>query len=321
MRIFLIPLSRSTKMLHCHSTLTPSATSYLNRATTWASMKWESLSQAPPDGMKRKLYVAGTRMLEKIEHQETFFKEVPSKEDAAIISTVPFMYPSALKEAQVQAEFRTIVSQRIPYHRKYMIYSALWVPVTSLFVIVPIVPNIPLFYNTYRLWSHWKAYNGAKQLDLMVKNGNIAFQPSDVLNFGLHHDPEFAVFFTGSDQLFQKRHAWMKMVEQEQQPIITESSGEITPSLAVKDNGSGLKTGSESGVGSGQRKPKTLDPMSMTDHVVHEGFLTDAETHAICTAFEHAPMMSREIKRARHQEAEKFIKAKLMDKSVRSKQA
>lgn len=66
------------------------------------------------------------------------------------------MYPSSLKEAQVHAEFKTLVDQRIPYHRKHMIYSAMWVPVTSLFTIVPLVPNIPLFYNAYRLWSHWK---------------------------------------------------------------------------------------------------------------------------------------------------------------------
>ncbi|KAF9181670.1 hypothetical protein BGZ51_005267 [Haplosporangium sp. Z 767] len=271
--------------------------------------------------MKRKLYVAGTRILEKIEYQETFFKAVPSKEDVAITTVVPFMYPSALKEAQVQAEFRTIISQRIPYHRKYMIYSALWVPITSLFTVVPLVPNIPFFYNAFRLWSHWKAYNGAKCLDLMIKNGTIEFQPSDVLNFGLHHDPEFAVFFTGSDHLSRKRYAWKKMTEQGQQPIITESSGEITPSLVAKNNGSGPESGSELGAESRQRKPKTFDPMSITDHVAHEGFLTDAEAYAICNAFVDAPMMFREIKRARYQEAEKYVKAKLMDKSAGLKQA
>lgn len=81
MRIFLIPLSRTTKVMHCHSTLLPSSTSYLNRATNFASKKWERLSQAPPDGVKRKLYSAGSKILERIEHQEVFLKEVPAKED------------------------------------------------------------------------------------------------------------------------------------------------------------------------------------------------------------------------------------------------
>jgi hypothetical protein len=38
--------------------------------------------------MKRKLYSAGSTMLEKIEHRETFFKEVPAKEDVTITTMV-----------------------------------------------------------------------------------------------------------------------------------------------------------------------------------------------------------------------------------------
>lgn len=88
MRIFLVPLSRRTHALHCHSTLAKPSTSYLNRATVFASKKWEGLAQAKPDSMKRKLYSAGTTMLEKIEHRETFFKEVPAKEDVTITTMV-----------------------------------------------------------------------------------------------------------------------------------------------------------------------------------------------------------------------------------------
>ncbi|KAG0199059.1 hypothetical protein BGX28_007603 [Mortierella sp. GBA30] len=328
MRIFLIPLSRTAKALHCHSTLAPSSTSYLNRVTTWAGKKWEGLSRAPPDSIKTKLYGAGSRMLEKLEHKETFFKEVPSKEDATITDMVPFMYPSALKEAQVSAEFRALLEQRIPYHRKYMIYSALWVPVTSLFIIVPLVPNIPLFYNAFRLWSHWKeylwtAYNGAKHLDLMVKSGMVSFQPSDVLNLGLQHDPDFAVFFTGSHHLSKKRGARRRHSEQDQKgPVITESSGEITPTLSLNNNAGSTAA---STTGSGDAKARSLaltkleDPMSVTDHVVHEGFITDAEIQTICIAFERPPMMGREIKRARYQEAEKYVKQRLMeDKSKKN---
>lgn len=91
MRIFLVPLSRRAHALHCHSTLAKPSTSYLNRATVFASKKWEELAQAKPDSMKRKLYGAGTTMLEKIEHRETFFKEVPSKEDVTITTMVCFI--------------------------------------------------------------------------------------------------------------------------------------------------------------------------------------------------------------------------------------
>ncbi|KAF9360445.1 hypothetical protein BGX34_007769 [Mortierella sp. NVP85] len=299
-------------MMHCHSTHTPSSASYLNRSTAWAGNKWESLSTAKPETMKYKLHGAGSRMLEKLEHQEIFLKEVP------------FLYPSSLKEPHVQAEFEALLKQRIPYHRKNMMYSASWVPVTSLFTLVPFVPNIPLFYNTFRLWSHWKAYHGAKHLETLLKNGSITFQPSDVLNLGLPHDPEFAVFFTESNQLSVRRRQQRKYQQQDPNaPVIAESSGEVTPTLSddktVKPKGTTDQDSSaalDATTTTTKAQKADDDPMSITDHVVHEGFLSDEEIEAICRAFENPPMMSREIKRARFQEAEKFVKAKL--KSART---
>ncbi|KAG0372339.1 hypothetical protein BGX24_000383 [Mortierella sp. AD032] len=325
MRIFLVPLSRRAQALHCHSTLAKPSSSYLNRATVFASKKWEELSQAAPDSMKMKLYGAGTTMLEKIEHRETFFKEVPAKEDITITTTVPFMYPSSLKEAQVHTEFKTLLDQRIPYHRKYMIYSAMWVPVTSLFTIVPLVPNIPLFYNAYRLWSHWKAYNGAKHLDFLIKNGSITFHPSEVLDLGLQHDPTFAVYFTGSYQLSKKRRAFKKPIEQNpSSPVIAESSGELSQDMeALKDEkiatllDAVAETTTASGKGAKAPRPSTIlpkkhDPLSVTDHVAYEGFITDAELEKISWAFEEAPNLKRELKRARYQEAAKYVKDNMM---------
>jgi hypothetical protein len=88
MRLFMIPLSRTASMMHCHSTHTPSSASYLNRSTAWAGNKWEGLSAAKPETMKYKLHGAGSRMLEKLEHQEIFLKEVPPKEDITITTMV-----------------------------------------------------------------------------------------------------------------------------------------------------------------------------------------------------------------------------------------
>ncbi|KAF9425462.1 hypothetical protein BGZ76_003238 [Entomortierella beljakovae] len=303
MRLFFIPISRNAKLMHCHSTLPQnSSSSYINRATRWAGGKWEDLSKSKPDSMQLKLYVAGSRMLEKIEHRETFLKEVPAKEDVTITS----------KESQVQTEFSQLLQQRIPYHRKNMIYSVMWVPVTSLFTIVPVIPNIPFFYNAFRIWSHWKAYNGAKHLELLLKNGSLDFQPSDALNFGLAHDPEFAVFFTGSHQLSIKRNARKKYPQQDpKSPVITESSGEDTPVL-ISENGD-----SAAGKVVIKKDPhhsttaKDDDPLSITDHVVAEGFIRDAEIQFISLAYRDAPHISRETKRARYQEAEKFVKAKM----------
>jgi hypothetical protein len=85
------------------------------------------------------------------------------------------LYPSSLKEPQVQAEFEALLKQRIPYHRKNMMYSASCVPVTSLFTLVPFVPNIPLFYNAFRLWSHWKG-NGHDRTEKEKKTTRLMMQ-------------------------------------------------------------------------------------------------------------------------------------------------
>ena len=143
----------------------------------------------------------------------------------------------------------------------------------------------------------------------------MSFQPSDVLDLGLQHDPQFAVFFTGSHQLSKRRSARRKHGELDPKaPVITESSGEITPTLA-QSNGAGPPPppGSAEAAG-GKKHPSTLspkidDPMSMTDHVAHEGFITDAEIETISLAFSRPPRMSSELKRARFQEAQKYVKA------------
>ncbi|KAG0219331.1 hypothetical protein BGX31_011349 [Mortierella sp. GBA43] len=260
--------------------------------------------------MKYKLYGAGSKMLEKLEHQETFLKEVPPKEDVTITTMVPFLYPSSLNEDQVRTEFEAFVKHRIPYHRKYAMYSSGWIPVTSLFVVVPLVPNIPLFYNAFRLWSHWKAYHGAKHLETLIKNDSIVFQPSDVLDLGLAHDPDFAVFFTESSQLSARRRRTRKPQQQDpNEPVIAESSGEVTPTLnGEKTTDNSTNTAGQDATNTKARKADS-DPMSIADHVAQEGFIADEEIETICRTLE-VPTMSREIRRARFQEAEKYIKAK-----------
>lgn len=153
------------------------------------------------------------------------------------------------------------------------------------------------------------AYNGAKHLAFHVKNGSIHYQASDVLNLGLQHEPEFAVFFTGSHQLSKRRRAFRKYPTLDG-PIITESSGEITPDLKVN----GAKD-----AGTAPPRPNTAtivnvnDPLSVTDHVVNEGFISDAEIQTIWLACDRIPMQ-REIQHARYQEADKYVKERLIEK-------
>lgn len=54
-----------------------------------------------------------------------------------------------------------------------MWYSAYWVPLASTFVIVPLIPNIPLAYNLFRLYSHYKALKGAEHLKSLSDYGSL----------------------------------------------------------------------------------------------------------------------------------------------------
>ncbi|KAG0240021.1 hypothetical protein BGW41_007282 [Actinomortierella wolfii] len=301
MRIFLIPLSRATKALHCHSTLVPPPTSYLTRATSWAGKKWKELGDNPPNSAKHKVFVFGSRVLDKLPHEEYFLKAVPAKEDwgqsAEKDTMVPFMYPSAWKEARVKEDFRALVKARVPYHRKYMIYSAIWIPFTSLFTIVPLVPNFPLFYNAFRLWSHWKAYNGAKHLDFLITNDVLSYQPSDVLNLGLEHDPEFAVFFTSSGIQSRKQASSASPASTTAKP-----AGDDKHELPQSP-----KEAVEKVAGEQKQTSHAPSPVSPVDIIIRDGFITDAEIRTICLAFDQTPM-HRELERARHQEAEKVLK-------------
>ncbi|KAG1186988.1 hypothetical protein G6F35_014535 [Rhizopus arrhizus] len=63
-----------------------------------------------------------------------------------------------------------------------MYYSAYWVPLSCTFVIVPLIPNIPLAYNLFRLYSHYKAYHGADSLSSLVNQGQLTYQQDEQLN-------------------------------------------------------------------------------------------------------------------------------------------
>jgi len=156
----------------------------------------------------------------------------------------------------------------------------------------------------------------------LIKNGSIAYHSSEVLDLGLQHDPAFAVYFTGSYQLSKKRRALKRPVEHDRnRPIIAESSGELSEDeddLKQENEKRGADSPQTSvTTGSNERPkvprpstmmPKKDDPLSVTDHVAYEGFITDAEIEKISWAFEEAPNLKRELKRARYQEAAKYVK-------------
>ncbi|KAG2230140.1 mitochondrial K+-H+ exchange-related-domain-containing protein [Thamnidium elegans] len=181
MRLYAIPILKNRWAYYCHSTI-PSV-SRLTKAVDWSSKKWETLGKADPDTWKKKLYIRGSNIMNQLDYQEWFFKSVPgTNEIESAVEKVLIHHPTMLSNSSLDSELKALLKERVPYHKKYMYYSAYWVPITCTFVIVPLVPNIPLAYNLFRLYSHYKAYKGAEHLQILSDQGSLVYTANQAID-------------------------------------------------------------------------------------------------------------------------------------------
>ncbi|KAF7583182.1 Mitochondrial K+-H+ exchange-related family protein [Clavispora lusitaniae] len=70
-------------------------------------------------------------------------------------------------------------------HRKLAIWSAIGIPLTLPFALVPVVPNVPGFYIAYRLYCHVKALMGVNNLSYLLESddGGDAVEDTQHLTF------------------------------------------------------------------------------------------------------------------------------------------
>ncbi|KAI8329928.1 mitochondrial K+-H+ exchange-related-domain-containing protein [Chlamydoabsidia padenii] len=187
MQLFAIPIVKNQIVYYCHSNLP--VTSRLAKLVTWSNRKWEELGDAKEDSWKKKLYSKGNDMMDKIDYQEWFLKGVPTREHLdQTPSKVTAYHPASVAPSDIERDLKTILKEKGPYHHKYMMYSILWVPISCTFVIVPLIPNIPLGYNLFRLYSHYKAYKGAQYLEHLLDEGGIRYQTSENLDKTIHSE-------------------------------------------------------------------------------------------------------------------------------------
>ncbi|KAI8878517.1 hypothetical protein K501DRAFT_258506 [Backusella circina FSU 941] len=186
MRLFAIPILKNKWAYYCHSTIP--TTSRLTQVVDWSSKKWDQLGQAEQETWKRKLYDRGTNLMNQLDYEEWFFKSVPPKEDIEKpLNMVLIHHPSILQGDMLNADLQGLLKRRTVYHRKYMYYSAYWVPISCTFVIVPLIPNIPLAYNLFRLYSHYKAYKGAQHLQSLADYGSLEYKEDPQMDALLGH--------------------------------------------------------------------------------------------------------------------------------------
>jgi hypothetical protein len=102
---------------------------------------------------------------------------------------IPLLYPaghpSLSSTPDITALLRAHLSERIPYHKRYLIRSLILLPFTLPVAALPVLPNLPGFYVAFRAYSHWKALQGATWLSKTIgeegTEGRLRIEASDVL--------------------------------------------------------------------------------------------------------------------------------------------
>ncbi|KAF7843702.1 K+-H+ exchange-like protein [Senna tora] len=161
---------------------------------------WMGLEKAPDGSMKSKLHGLGLRLLSRVKPSEIFLKSI-SKE----VTRVEVIYPSSLNARLVRRRLRhmamsvsrifllaehhiilcgcasvfltgdlksleTINGKKgTIIHRKYLYGSISFLPLASSLAVLPL-PNVVLFWNLFRAYSHWRALQGSEKLFQLVSD-------------------------------------------------------------------------------------------------------------------------------------------------------
>lgn len=163
MRLVFLPLTKRPASLIATTSRTPSIDSFklitfwsqrvtplsednkptiVARAINKAASTWEGFGKAAEGNWKKRIHNAGEKLMDRIEFEEWALKSVVR--EAIANKPISCLYPPSVTSEKELREFLTqFVEIRQPYHRRYAIYSAIWVPICAPFAIVPVIPNFP----------------------------------------------------------------------------------------------------------------------------------------------------------------------------------
>ncbi|RKO90585.1 mitochondrial K+-H+ exchange-related-domain-containing protein [Blyttiomyces helicus] len=173
------------------STTDPFLHRLLRNGVAKAVSQWDRLAVKPEGSVMKRVYVAGNNLMDRIPAEEWFLKVVPQRPRDADGRVVDFRewkdfkvvvsHPTILHSTQLHTSLTTLTATALPFHRKRLTLSVLLLPFSTLFMIVP-GPNIPLFWNLFRVYSHWRALEGAKTLHALHSSGAIVCVPDPVID-------------------------------------------------------------------------------------------------------------------------------------------
>jgi hypothetical protein len=138
------------------------AKALLHKLEAKATKEWDELELAPAGSLKARVHKAATRMISSVDPVEVFLKHVhpPQGHDHSAMLVV---HPSGVDKGTVQKKLLDLGTREEAHHKRLLVLWGLAVPLTASMTILP-GPNIFLFWNVFRVYSHYKALKGAQCL-------------------------------------------------------------------------------------------------------------------------------------------------------------
>ncbi|BCR86424.1 mitochondrial K+-H+ exchange-related family protein [Aspergillus chevalieri] len=177
MRLFLVPISTRRALIYSQplSKNLSQKLSITDRITNKAAETWAKWEEADR-GWKKHLVSWGNSVQQRIPFEEWGLKSVPSLNAQRRLSQsdadkkVDVLFPgNAIRREKLRPVLQAIAVGRQNLHRNKMWWSFIIAPLTAPIALLPVIPNIPFFYLVYRGWSHWRALNGSKHLEFLIK--------------------------------------------------------------------------------------------------------------------------------------------------------
>ncbi|KAJ3163508.1 hypothetical protein HDU86_000088 [Geranomyces michiganensis] len=99
---------------------------------------------------------------------------------------VPVHFASGTSPTHLETHLSNMLSTRKTYHQRHLTLSICTLPFSCLFMILP-GPNVPLAWNLFRLYSHWRALQGVHTLTRIKDANAFTFVPDTVVDHHLAH--------------------------------------------------------------------------------------------------------------------------------------
>ncbi|KAH9925363.1 mitochondrial K+-H+ exchange-related-domain-containing protein [Epithele typhae] len=215
----LTPASSAREQLTYYHFVTPPDTRATNSWLPWITTKatdlWAGLGKAPEGNWKRRAFLYGERLVDRLEFEELALKSVdpsigpklsdyvPHRKEkvdkakekvdegapasaAVTVSdqsspSIPLVYPPSACSTPVP-HLEALLAKRAPRHRKGFWFWLAVAPLTAPFAIIPIIPNFPFFFCVWRSWHHYRAYKASDYLSAFLRQGAIVPQTSTALD-------------------------------------------------------------------------------------------------------------------------------------------